>query len=316
MTICNKKRKSFTEMGREAEVCDDKEDEEEGKEEGYEWDGEEEEKYEEMSEKDIGLWCSRYKNEKEMEAFIMDEKKEPPSQKRFVTTLAKVAVLKDNHNALVSECGRIYKWIWRFEHEMGGMKSSKTDKACDVSLFIKDEIEGQVKNKTPNSVLVPGWKWVLQLRATDGKWVDWIVIQKSKRPGAKLGVFSARDFPKGSTIGYCCGSIRWESDRPGSRKPKMDSSVDWSNENEDEGVTFRNGKGKWQTVVAKKVEPERTGEQPLFLGMHYLKSATYGFEPDGREFEKASKNQNCYLLDDGSIKAMKKISPNLEMLLL
>jgi hypothetical protein len=59
-----------------------------------------------------------------------------------------------------------------------------------------------------------------------------------------------------------------------------------------------------------------TGEQPLFLGMHYLKSATYGFEPDSRKFEKASKNQNCHLLDDGSIKAMKKISPNLEMLLL
>jgi hypothetical protein len=74
--------------------------------------------------------------------------------------------------------------------------------------------------KTPNCVLATGWKWVLQLQATDGKWVDWIAIQKSKRPGVKLDVFSARDFPKGSTIGYCCGSITWESNRPGSRNPK------------------------------------------------------------------------------------------------
>jgi hypothetical protein len=71
-----------------------------------------------------------------MEAFIMDEKKEPRSQERFVATLAMVVVLKDNQNALVSECGRIYQWIWRYKYEMGGKKSSKADKACNVSLFI------------------------------------------------------------------------------------------------------------------------------------------------------------------------------------
>jgi hypothetical protein len=63
---------------------------------------EEEEKYDKMSEEDIGVWCSRYKDAKGMEAYIMDEKKEPRSQERFVTTLTKVAVIKDNPNVLVS----------------------------------------------------------------------------------------------------------------------------------------------------------------------------------------------------------------------
>jgi hypothetical protein len=63
-----------------------------------------------------------------MEAYIMVEQKERLSQKKFVATLAKAAVLKDNPKALTSECGRIYQWLWRYQHEMGGRKSSKADK--------------------------------------------------------------------------------------------------------------------------------------------------------------------------------------------
>lgn len=315
MTTANKKRKSFIGRGGEAEDCDSEEDEQKEMEEGVEMDGDEEEKYEKMTEEEIAIWCSRYKDVKEMKAYIMVEKEEPRIQERFVATLAKVAMLKDNRSALASECGILYQWIWRFEHGMGGRNPFKVDKACSVPLLVKKEIEGEIK-KTPNCVLPTGWKWVMQLRATDGKWVDWIQIQKSNRPGARLGVFSARDFPKGSTIGYCCGSTTWESNIPGSAKPIIDRRKVRMGENEDKGVTFRNSKGKWQTVVAKKVESERTGEQPLFLGMHYVKSATYGFEPNSREFDKVSKNQNCCLLDDGSMKALKKISPNVEILLL
>jgi hypothetical protein len=65
-----------------------------------------------------------------------------------------------------------------------------------------------------------------------------------------------------------------------------------------------------------KVQLEEMGEQPLFLGTHYVNSSCYGFAPDSRQFDKARKNQNCFLSDDGFIsKALKKISPNVEMLL-
>jgi hypothetical protein len=64
-----------------------------------------------------------------------------------------------------------------------------------------------------------------------------------------------------------------------------------------------------------KVKTEETGEQPLFLGMHYAKSSCYGFAPESRELDKARKNQNCFLSEDGTINALKKISPNVEMLL-
>jgi hypothetical protein len=85
---------------------------------------------------------------------------------------------------------------------------------------------------------------------------------------------------------------------------------------EESGVRrFRNSKAKWQTVIAKKVLAEDSEKQPLFFGMHYVNNACYGFVPNSREFEKAARNQNCVLLEDGSMKALKKIYPNVEMLL-
>jgi len=311
-----KKRKAYVGEGEvvggddDVVPCEDEGDEDSEERKGIVDDGEDED----MSEEEIIAWCSRYKDVKAMEAYIMVEQKERRSQKKFVATLAKAAVLKDNPEAFTSECGRIYKWLWRYQYEMGGRKSSKADKACHVSKFVRKEIESQMR-KSSKCVLVGGWKWVMQLRASDGKWIDWIQIQKSNRPGASLGVFAARDFPKGSTIGYVCGSVRCESDEGG--RAQCNSGV-WNpgeGEEEMESFTFRNGKAKWQTVVAKKVKCEEMGEEALFLGMHYLKSACHGFAVGSKEHDKARKNQNCFLSNDGSVKALKKISPTVEMLL-
>jgi hypothetical protein len=123
-------------------------------------------------------------------------------------------------------------------------------------------------------------------------------------------VFSARDFPKGSTIGFCCRELRGTAS-----EGKSDSNAAKRVEDVEEGWTYRNSKGEWQTVVAKKVDLEEEGGQPLFLGMHYLNSACYGYKVGSREYQKAKKSHNCSLLEDGSVTASKKICPNVEMLL-
>jgi hypothetical protein len=77
-----------------------------------------------------------------------------------------------------------------------------------VSLFVRREVDEELKRYS-KCMLICGRQWVvMQLRARDGKWVDWIHIQKSNRPWSQLSVFSARDFPKGSTIGFYCGELR------------------------------------------------------------------------------------------------------------
>jgi hypothetical protein len=67
--------------------------------------------HEEMSEEELGVWCGRYKNVDTMEGYMLNERKEPQSQARFVPSLAKAALLKDLRIALAAEFGSLYHWI-------------------------------------------------------------------------------------------------------------------------------------------------------------------------------------------------------------
>jgi hypothetical protein len=250
-----------------------------------------------------------------MEAYILRERGEPPTQERFVETLAQVALLNDSPEALAGQYGSLYRWRWRYDCAMGGEGSNahNVDKACSASVFVKRHLEEVVK-RCPKCVLPPGWKWVLQLRARDGKWVDWIYIQQSNRVVANLGVFSARDFPKGSTIGYYCGVATRRSNRAGAGKARGNDEMADEAGNANREFSARNREGKWQIVVAEKVEQEDTGQRPLYLGLHYINSACVGFKEGSKEYDRAKKNQNCLLLVDGCMKAVKKIPPNVELL--
>jgi hypothetical protein len=48
--------------------------------------------------------------------------------------------------------------------------------------------------------------------------------------------------------------------------------------------------------------------------MHYINSACQYFKFGSKEFEDAKKNQNCYINDDGSVQALRKIAKNVELL--
>jgi hypothetical protein len=320
-TLVNKKRKADERRAAEDERCNRREGETMQVRKCGVVAGEKDEQYEEMSEEEVVQWCSRYKSVEAMQHYMVNERKEPRSQERFLASLAKAALVKETPAALAAEYGNLYRWVWRFEHGMGGRTTREEDRAVDVSLFVRREVDAELK-KFSKSVLVRGWRWVMQLRATDGKWVDWIYIQKSNRPGSELTVFSARDFPKGSTIGYCCGEARGmilEGDTD-TEAVSQNLRIDRSNAvelvNIEECWTYRNRKGEWQTVFAKKVNVEEEGGQALYLGMHYLNSVCYGYELGSREYDKAKKSHNCLLAHDGSVRASKKIPPNVELLLL
>ena len=270
-----------------------------------------------MNEREIVAWCDRYKNVKAMVEYIVNENEEPVTQERFVWTLAEIAVVKDNPEALTSQYGKLYKWLWRYEAVIGEKKKDdvNVDKACFVALHMKGKMAMDV-NMCPECALPAGWKWVLQLRTKQDKWLDWIYIMESNRTDANLGVFTARDFPKGSTIGYYCGLTVWRSDIAGSKKPTDDELIAQGVTCTRKGLTVMNNEAKWHTIAAKDVEPGATGEEPLYLGMHYLNSACFSLEVGSREYEKARKEQNCVVLHDGSVKAIKKIPRNYEVLLM
>ena len=269
-----------------------------------------EEDHDEMTEEELAAWCSRYNNSRMMQGHILSETAEPSTQDRFVETLAELALVKDTPGALTGQYGSLYRWRSRFDHAVANV-----DKACGASVFLKRHLEEDWTKCPKKGVLPSGWKWMLQLRARDGKWVDWIYIQQSNRMVADLGVFSARDFPKGSTIGYYCGVPTWTGIAAGTAKPRRENQIDLALVNENRECIARNKEGIWQTVIAEKVGNEGVGEQPLYLGMHYVNTACIGLKPNSREYDRARKSQNCLMLEhDGCMKAIKKIPRNYELL--
>ena len=69
--------------------------------------------------------------------------------------------------------------------------------------------------------------------------------------------------------------------------------------------------------VWHSIDPKPVGKElglPLYLGMHYLNNACLSFMRDTPEYESVKKNQNCMIVDEGSVKATKKIYPSMELL--
>ena len=59
------------------------------------------------------------------------------------------------------------------------------------------------------------------------------------------------------------------------------------------------------------------GQKPgeaMYLGMHYINNVCLCFKSGSPEYETAKKYQNCVLVDEGSVKAFKKIYPGGEPL--
>jgi hypothetical protein len=269
----------------------------------------------------IQEWRSWYEHQTTMEMYInslltteTNNSQLWTSQKRVVPVLAKLALLKDSPVDLTAQYGVLYRWIWQFEEEM-----KNEGEACFVSTYKKREMEKEDAQETEeNSALSAGWRWMLQLNVKDkrGKeddWWDWVYIKQSNREGAHLGLFAGRHFPKDCIIGYYTGPIMWTCPIPGTEKPSDNYlAAQGVLEDSEYALCVKNKDCVWQLVDPKPVAKEPGS--PLYLGGQYLNSACRSFAFGSPEFHSAKKDQNCLLVEDGSIKATKKIGPGTELL--
>jgi hypothetical protein len=68
--------------------------------------------------------------------------------------------------------------------------------------------------------------------------------------------------------------------------------------------------------VWNSIKPKPVGQKPgevMYLGMHYINNVCLCFKAGSPEYKTAKKYQNCVLVDEGSIKALKKIYPGQEL---
>ena len=227
------------------------------------------------------------------------------TQERFTDVLAQLAMHKDDCGTFVKQHQSKYRWVWQYEKDM-----KEDGEACSARKY-QETIQKEMHEEGKGYLLPVGWKWMLQLQAA-GRWWDWVYIQQSNRSGGHLGVFAGRDFPKGSVIGYHVGPVICCSKLKGGKRPSEEKLQAWSMKKSTACIPVINRNGYWQVVAAQPVQ--EVDGQFLYMGMHYMNSACSSFRAGSNEFERAKKNQNCYLHDDGSVQTIKKISKHLELL--
>lgn len=253
-----------------------------------------------MTEEAIAIWCKSYSLVHQRAHLKKMMSKE---SHRFIPLLADLFMAAGSPARMQKKYNVLYKWKYVFEMDV--VMDGDQKHVANLMPTLMEQVEEE------EICLPPGWRLMLQLKYND-KWIDWIYIKQSNRTGANLGVFAGRDFPRKSFIGYYCGEASWTGKVPGGKKPK-DEFWDAAKVMESvHSLPIRNKKCCWQVLDARPISPN--GGQKLFMGMHYLNSATKSFVPKTTEHESAKKYQNCRLLQDGSVVAQKKIPRNSELL--
>jgi len=119
------------------------------------------------------------------------------SQQKFTKVLASLAMIKEHPRAFIQQHGILYRWQWQYTKDM-----NSDGEACGAYNYL---LENERNVDVDNVCLMPdGWRWMLQFKTSD-QWCDCVYIKASNRLDDQLGLFAARDFPKGSVIGFFIG---------------------------------------------------------------------------------------------------------------
>ena len=142
---------------------------------------------------------------------------------------------------------------------------------------------------------------MLQLQVSN-YWLDWVYVALSKNREGKVGVYSARDFPRKFIIGFYYGSIIWEADVEGGMEPS-ELELDASNVMRNDDCCFIRDRNCRMILVDPIVNGDISDPILLKMGMHYIVSVN--------DKSKA----NVEIIEDGSIQCFKDISADTELLL-
>ncbi len=286
-----------------------------------------------LSEAELRKWRGSFADEETVAVLIdkqmldMNECIDKKQQCKFSKTLACLALCKDDVEAFIDKHNGLYRWCWCHNTPMRADREARPVLEYVESML--NDLRGNVDHK--NKLLSEGWKWMLQLKVKDN-WLDWVYIKRSQLAHANLGVFTARDFPRGSIIGFHVGPTVYQSEIEGGARPSDEELDKVLTDDSSNSITLRDMNGCWRTIDAPAVDqniqdstrpdiPKSDGEAAavkrdgasLYMGMHYINSACLMYEKDTPPFEKARKQQNCIISENGFVQTVKKIGKNIEL---
>ena len=228
--------------------------------------------------------------------------------------MAKLILLMEDPVKFAQSYGSIYRWQLRRSEPItvpDGCAPTFLELIKESEEVLKKAIE---KNKF---VAVPvGYKLVLQLKVSNN-WKDWVSLQESSRRYAGYGVFAERDFPVNSIVGCYMGKITGRGIIEGGCDPTEAELDELNICQSNMSLYYRDSEARMVVVEPEgfaALEEGKTETVPLFMGMHFLNNACLSFTKGSKAYQDATKDQNCEILQDGTVSATKKISPGSELL--
>ena len=224
--------------------------------------------------------------------------------------LAQIYVKKDHPNLFSEAYGELYRWVFRHDD----LVLPKDGKYRAFDQLVADPRNNRTKQGVMK--LPSDYKLMLQLRINK-KWKDWVYIAESTRRGAHYGVFAGRDFCSQTIIGFYMGPIKWRATVEGGWEASPDELTASGVPESNYALQIRDKDCRFVMVdpaSIRSVDKNEIEEVSLYMGMHYMNNPCMTFKRGTPGYIAAAKDNNCLLLDDGCVQAIKKIKPNTELL--
>ena len=220
--------------------------------------------------------------------------------------------MKDDFEAFGKTYENLYQWVAR----CNDILVKTPGEYQDFASFVEKDGDKFKCDDSSEMKMQSNYKFMLQLKVNK-KWKDWVYLARSDRCHAKYGLFAARDFSSNTMIGFFMGPIVWKAPVEGGYAPSAKELSKAGLIDSDYALQYRNKDCRW--VVADPpsillVDKKVIDGALLYMGMHYINNPCLDYTNGTSGYFKNRKEHNCLLMEDGCVKAIKKIKPGTELL--
>jgi len=236
--------------------------------------------------------------------------------RKFAPTLFKLGIEYLCPESVAKYDGHLFKWELRSglpKSNFGGMK--------DLLLSLNERID----TKEDDWHLPVGVSLMMCLRdepcsKKKPSWNPWFFLSKSTIDRAGNGLFAAREFQKGETIGFYMGNVIYRYPSPWTKKVSDEYLKDRDAMLEDDTRTMGLIDKEGFRVLVNPYYGKDKGKivpPPLLMGIHFLNDFNKIYEKDTDEKlkRKTDKMNNVWVDDQGGVKACRRIFLNEELFL-
>ena len=158
-----------------------------------------------------------------------------------------------------------------------------------------------------------GQKYVLYLKTKRGQWKPWLSLRPSTLTAGGIGLFAERQFEKNTPLGFYMGETIWRSDIEGGSKP-TDDFLRKKGVNTDSpyDLIYLDNHCRMRLVRPLPLGSREESHRYLYMGLHYMNNACQTYADDKKR-EEAAKLNNALLIEDATVKCVKRILPNEEI---